>query len=66
MKLNNIDKDRYLIDIDESKYLIDSKNYIKNIFSCEVEIYNSDDKNIYDPSNKVRNAIPLRPAIFVE
>lgn len=66
MKLNDIDKKRYLIDIDETKYLTDSKNYIKNIFLCEIEIYNSNDKNIYDPSNKIRHAIPLRPAIFVE
>ncbi len=36
------------------------------IFFCKIEIYNADDKDIYDPVDKIRFAIPLRPAIFIE
>jgi leucyl-tRNA synthetase len=66
MKLNESDKKRYLVDIKENEYLEKSKDYLKKLFSCNIEIYSADDKKIYDPTNKTRFAIPLRPAIFVE
>ena len=66
MKLNESDKKRYKIEIDEKKYLENSKEYLKNVFNCEIEIYSADDNKIYDPQNKKRFAIPLRPAIFIE
>jgi leucyl-tRNA synthetase len=66
MKLNENDKNRYLIDMKEYDYLIKSIEYLKDIFSCEIEIYSSDDKNVNDPGNKIRFAIPLRPAIYIE
>ena len=65
-KLNENDKKRYLVEIKENEYLEKSKEYLKDIFSCDIEIYSSDDKNIYDPVDKTRFAIPLRPAIYVE
>ena len=48
------------------EYLEKSKVYLKDLFSCDIEIYDADDKKIYDPSNKTRFATPLRPAIYVE
>jgi len=66
MKLNENDKKRYLVEIKENEYLEKSKDYLKNVFSCEIEICSAEDKNIYDPTNKTRFAIPLRPAIYVE
>ena len=66
MKLNDNDKKRYLVEIKENDYLENSKDYIKNVFSCDIEVYSADDKKIYDPSNKIRFAVPLRPAIYVE
>ncbi|KYK32007.1 MAG: hypothetical protein AYK22_00160 [Thermoplasmatales archaeon SG8-52-3] len=66
IKLNENDKRRYIIDISEYDYLKNSKDYIKNIFNSDIEIINSDDKDVYDPANKIRFAIPLRPAIFIE
>jgi leucyl-tRNA synthetase len=66
MKLSENDKKRYLVDIKENEYLENSKDYLKNLFSCDIVIYNTEDKNIYDPANKKQFAIPLRPAIFVE
>lgn len=66
MKLNENDKKRYQIEIKETDYLNNSIDYLKKVFSCDIEIYNADDKNIYDPANKTRFAIPLRPAIYIE
>ena len=66
MKLNENDKKRYQVDIKEKDYLEKSSNYIQKVFSAEVKIYNADEKEIYDPANKTRFAVPLRPAIYIE
>jgi len=66
LKLNENDKKRYKININEMKYIKASKEYLKDIFSCKIDVFSSDEKNIYDPANKSRFAIPLRPAIFIE
>jgi leucyl-tRNA synthetase len=66
IKLNDNDKKRYQIKIDEKDYLENAKDYFEKVFSCEIEIFKADDKNIYDPSNKNRFAVPLRPAIYIE
>ncbi|UCB59224.1 MAG: leucine--tRNA ligase [Thermoplasmatales archaeon] len=65
-KLNENDKKRYLTDIKEFTYLEQAKDYLNNIFKCEIMIYSSDSDNIYDPLNKNRFAAPLRPAIYIE
>jgi len=65
-KLNDNDKNKYLTEINEKDYLKDAKGYLKEMFSCEINIYNADDKDIYDPQNKTRFAVPLRPAIYIE
>ena len=65
-KLSEIDRNRYLIPFNGVKYLENAKDYLKNMFSCDIEIYNADDKDIHDPGNKVRFAVPLRPAIYIE
>ena len=66
MKLNESDKRRYQVDFKENEYLDKSKDYLKKVFSCDIEIYNAEDKKIYDPVNKTHFAVPLRPAIYVE
>ena len=66
MKLNENDRNRYLIEIKELDHLKNAKDYLKNVFSCEIEIYSADDKKAYDPAGKTRYAIPLRPAIYIE
>lgn len=66
MKLNENDKKRYLVEIEEDDYMEKSKDYLKNVFSCNIEIYNAENKNIYDPADKKRFATPLRPAIYIE
>lgn len=65
-KFNEVDIKRHTLDFNSYKYLEDSKDYLKKIFNCEIEIYNGDDKNINDPKDKLRFAVPLRPAIYIE
>ncbi|GAI54482.1 unnamed protein product, partial [marine sediment metagenome] len=66
MKLNENDKRRYKVDIKEDIYLKKYKDYLKEIFTCDIEIFSADYDKIYDPGNKIRFAIPLRPAIYIE
>ena len=65
-KLSETDKQRYLIDFNEKEYLKQAKEYLENMFSCNIDVYSSDDKDIFDPQNKKRFAILLRPAIYIE
>ena len=66
MKLNENDKRRYQVEFKENEYLEKSIDYLKKVFSCDIEIYTAEDKEIYDPANKTRFAVPLRPAIYIE
>jgi leucyl-tRNA synthetase len=52
--------------LNEKSYLDEAKDFLKHEFKCEIEIYSSDDEEIYDPKGKARFAVPFRPAIFVE
>ncbi|MCD6202754.1 MAG: hypothetical protein J7I99_00125, partial [Methanophagales archaeon] len=47
-------------ELDEEAVLEREREYLMHVFGCEVEI-NGD----YDPENKRRLAIPLKPAIYV-
>jgi len=65
-RLSETDRKRYLVDVKEKDYLDDSKAYLEDVFSCDIEIYSADEKDIYDPAKKSTFAIPLRPAIYIE
>ncbi|UCH71405.1 MAG: class I tRNA ligase family protein, partial [Thermoplasmatales archaeon] len=65
-KLSENEKRRYLVKIKGKDYLINAKDHLEKTFSCKVEIYDADDKDIYDPADKSRHAVPLRPAIYIE
>jgi leucyl-tRNA synthetase len=65
-KLSENDRNRYLVDVDEKDYLKHAKKYLIDMFSCDIEIFCVDEKGIYDPANKSKFAIPLRPAIYIE
>ncbi|MCQ2977759.1 MAG: leucine--tRNA ligase [archaeon] len=56
-------KTRYIGKIDEATILNDAKEFIENEVSSEVIIHTDDS---YDPQNKARNAMPYKPAIFME
>ena len=65
-KLNINDKNRYLVKFESLDYLINAKQYLSNLFECDIEIFSADEENVYDPANKIRFAVPLRPAIYIE
>ena len=58
-----ITKTRYIGKIDEEAILTDALDYIKQECGSEVIIHTDDS---YDPQNKARNAMPYKPAIFME
>ena len=58
-----ITKTRYIGKIDEKAILTDALDYIKEECGNEVIIHTDDS---YDPQNKARNAMPYKPAIFME
>jgi leucyl-tRNA synthetase len=53
----------YVGKIDEEKLLIDSLDYIAGEFDAKVQVYK---EPYYDPQNKSRNAMPYKPAIYIE
>ena len=65
-KLSETDRKRYLVNVDEKEYLEHAQEYLKNLFSCDIKICRSDEKDIYDPAKKSTFAIPLRPALYIE
>ncbi len=56
-------KTRYIGKIDEFAILNDALDYITQESEKEVVIHQDDS---YDPQNKARNAMPYKPAIFME
>ncbi len=52
--------------IDEYKILSEACKFLEKEFGCEVRVYRADDAEKYDPQNKAEQAIPFRPAIYVE
>ena len=58
-----ITKTRYIGKINEEEILTDALDYIKEECGDEVIIHSDDS---YDPQNKSRNAMPYKPAIFME
>ncbi len=52
--------------LDEFEYLTNAKAFLENNFRCTVEIYSADDSSAVDPGNKMKSAIPQRPAIYIE
>ena len=58
-----ITKTRYIGKIDEYDVLSDALDFISEEVDAEVIIHTDDS---YDPQNKARNAMPYKPAIFME
>ncbi len=52
--------------IDEKAILEEAREFIEREAKAKVEIYSSEDENIYDPAKKSRNALPMKPAIYLE
>ena len=58
-----ITKTRYIGKINEAEILTDALDYIKEECGNKVVIHTDDS---YDPQNKAKNAMPYKPAIFME
>ena len=58
-----ITKTKYIGKIDEASILEDAKDFIEEEIASELVIHTDDS---YDPQNKARNAMPYKPAIFME
>jgi len=52
-------------DLDETEILQEAQGFLEKELNCQIEI-TSADKPGYDPKNKSREAIPGRPAIYIE
>jgi leucyl-tRNA synthetase len=59
-------KEGLAIKVNERDYLSLAKPFLENNFGCEVQIYSADDSSAADPGNKMKAAVPLRPAIYIE
>jgi leucyl-tRNA synthetase len=54
-------------EIDESQVLIETADFIQEQLNAkEVRVFKADDPARYDPQDRARLAVPMRPAIFIE
>jgi leucyl-tRNA synthetase len=63
---NLIDEVKRIKDFDECQVYKKSKEYLEKETGMEIRIYYSNEKDKYDPKNKAKNALPLKPALFLE
>ncbi|QKY20444.1 leucine--tRNA ligase [Halolamina sp. CBA1230] len=55
-----------LLDIDEQAAYESAAPFLAREFDAEVEVYAEDDEDVVDPADRAGNAIPFRPAIYLE
>ena len=58
-----VTKTKYIGKLDELQIINDALDYITEECNSEIIIHND---NSYDPKNKAKNAIPYKPAIYME
>jgi leucyl-tRNA synthetase len=63
---NENDRKRHETRVDERAYLKQAAGFFGKEFSSQIQIHAADGPDMYDPANKKRYAVPLRPAIYVE
>jgi leucyl-tRNA synthetase len=56
-------KSKYIGKIDEEEILKNALDFISDEYGNEIIIHTNDD---FDPDNKARNALPYKPAIYME
>jgi leucyl-tRNA synthetase len=52
--------------INEKEILSESREFFQHEFSAEIQVFEEEDINKYDPQKKAQQAIPYRPAIYIE
>lgn len=53
------------VDFDETKALYEAVDFLSREIGCNIEIYSADESG-YDPQGKSKQAVPMRPAIYIE
>jgi hypothetical protein len=54
-------------EIDESQVLVDSVEFMIKQFGVKMfQVFKADEQARFDPQDRARLAVPLRPAIYVE
>lgn len=53
------------VDFDEKKALQEAVDFLSGQIGCNIEIQSADEP-IHDPQGKSKQAVPMRPAIFIE
>jgi leucyl-tRNA synthetase len=54
-----------VVEVDEKAVLKEARGFFEKEFNCSVEVLDAGE-DVYDPLNKRRQAVPLKPAIYVE
>jgi leucyl-tRNA synthetase len=62
----DIENARASMTLKEKDYLEGASDFIEKELNASIEVYNADDKDIYDPKGKAAFATPLRPAVYIE
>ncbi len=55
-----------LLEMDEQAAYENAAAFLEREFGADVEVYAEDDADVVDPADRAGNAIPFRPAIYLE
>ena len=68
MKMSDVEKKRQLSTgaLNEYEILENAKGFLKEELRAEVDVFEENDSERYDPKQRARLAKPYRPAIFIE
>jgi len=53
-------------EINERETISQAKNFLEKELNAEIKVFSENDAKRYDPKNRAVNAIPYRPAIYIE
>ena len=65
-KFSDADKKKLSSGISESDVLTSAIEFLSREFKCEVNVFQADEPDIYDPQNKRNAAFPFKPGIYIE
>ncbi len=55
------------VEVDEIRVIREAADFIREqLGAIDVQVFNADDQARYDPKDRARLAVPLRPAIYIE
>lgn len=52
--------------LDEKKIIADAENFLTERLKAEIDVYNEEDNERYDPKQRATLSLPCRPAIYIE